>query len=122
MRVFADCCVNGIKRFSPEYYRGSWDRCEKAAEAIRARIRGDISVLENRPGEIRIFWEDPRLTVSLVLIDAALGYHMLAEFSSSMLKTSAMPSVHTSRASLEGNPINLGEPCPEARHRDLGRV
>jgi hypothetical protein len=41
MRVFADCCINGIKRFSPEYYQGSWDRCEKAAEAIRARIRGD---------------------------------------------------------------------------------
>ena len=109
MRVFADCCINGIKRFSPEYYQGSWDRCEKAAEAIRARIRGDISVLENRPGEIRIFWEDPRLTVSLVLIDAALALDVWTDGIAEVFSIELENSANIWYPSLEGNPINLGE-------------
>lgn len=73
MRIFADCCVAGIKYLSPDYYwSGSWDRVQGAAEVIRGRIRGDVDVLENRPGELRICWTAEGTSVHEVLAEALL--------------------------------------------------
>jgi hypothetical protein len=70
MRVYVDCLVGGIDRYSEGFYGGSWDKCKEAAHIVAARVRTDedisYQISAQRPGLIRIVLDRERLIDEIV--------------------------------------------------------